>query len=249
LNVIYVLNAALLTQRGEKRTAVLEELEALRAFDEDKNVLIRSMFRTADTYAFLKHWDKALAKSKEAVAISDKEATSKKGYRQNSSGSIYSLGNQFESGKQLAGAAELYSMAYAASIKEGSDEMFKLNAQNIEPLLKDYKENHDTAAGAAFLKNLLNISIKSCGPDNTFTREWLIRLSTFYLQNGDKAKGNQIYDQLAASIFKPGMTVSKENQDSLASYADLLNMSGMRLESGKIKNKLKSLEQQHCKAD
>lgn len=248
LNIIYVLDSMLSNQMGEKRVEILEELEALRAAGEDKNVLIASMFHTADTYAYLKHWDKSLAKCKAALAISDNLVTPKRGWRLPCSGSFYNIGRQFESGQQFAGAAELYSMGFAASIKEVSDVNIKMNVRFIDGLLKKYKEAHDTKAGAAFLNNLLKISIKSCGPDNTFTRDWLIRLSTFYLQNGDRAKGKQTYDQLASSIFKPSMTVSKENQDSLAPYAELLNASGMRLEAGKIRNKLKSLDQQHCAA-
>ncbi|MBA4074553.1 MAG: hypothetical protein C0508_05875 [Cyanobacteria bacterium PR.023] len=91
-------------------------------------------------------------------------------------------------------------------------------------------------------------SSKALGPDNTFTRDWLIRLSTFYFQNGDNAKGKQIYDQLAISLFKSGMTVSKENQSSLIPYSELLNASGMFCEASKIKDKLKLLDQQHCVA-
>ncbi|MFA6210767.1 MAG: hypothetical protein WCT03_06020 [Candidatus Obscuribacterales bacterium] len=248
LNIIYVLNAMLSNQLGEKRAEILEELESLRASDTDKNVLIGSMFQTADTYAYLKHWDKALAKCKAALVIGENLVIPKNGWRRHYSGGFYSIGSQFESGQQLVGASELYSMGYAASIKEGSDLNVSMNVRFIDSLLKKYKELHDTASGAALLNNLLQITTGASGPDNTFARDWLIRLTTLYLQDCDLIKGKQSYEQLASSIFKPGMTISKENQDSLRPLADLLNGRGMTREAGKIKDKLKSLEQQHCLA-
>lgn len=62
------------------------------------------------------------------------------------------------------------------------------------------------------------------------------------------AKGKQAYSTLASSLFKTGLSVSADNEKSLADYAKVLTQAGCATEAARINAKLAELEQQHCGA-
>ncbi len=245
-NIIYVLDHMLQGRVDDKRIAILEEMETLRSENANKSLLFGSMLRTADTYAYLKHWDKAMSKCKAALAVAQSAAEGGTRNAFPASGSFYNIGRSFEAGGQLTDAAELYCMAYKQSLNGDSDAIIQMNLRSIDGLIKTYEGKHDISAGAQLLTNLSEISKAKLGPYNTFTRSWLMKLSTFYLNAGDQVKGKHVYSELADSLFKPGMSMSKANEESLVEYSRTLKETGCKIEAAKVDEKLKELELKHC---
>lgn len=246
-NVIFVIDNMMSNAQGEKRVEFLEELEKLRSEKTNKGPLLSTMLITADSLAYLKRWDAAMKKCKEALTLyqSNREVHPTFG---SVSGSFYNIGRQFIAGGQLEGGAELYLTAYKLSLENDRDAIIQLNLRCLDDLFKSFADKHDIDAAAKFYNELVDSTRAKLGPDNTFTRMWLVRMSTFYLKNGDISRGKQAYATLASSLFKPGLSVSKANEEDLTDYAKVLTQAGCSKEAAKIKAKLLELEQQHCGA-
>lgn len=247
-NVIFVLEQKKTRCRDADRIAVEEELERLRANYPDKEALISSMLETANTLVYFKRWDEAMRKCKGALAVYQSTSSGKARMPFSLSGSFYNLASSFRTAGRIADASELTLMAYRQSVQEDRDVFIKMNLRCIDELLNSYDSAHDTAAAAKLLAELLSITRSTLGPDNTFTRMWLMRISAFYLKNGDVGKAKKYYQELVASLFKPGLSVSKDNEEDLLVYLNALNHHGCLSESAKISGKLKELEQKHCGA-
>lgn len=247
-NIAFVLEYKKGACIGEDRLLVEQELEKLRAGYADKSAYVSSLINTASTMAYLKKWDEAKSKCLQAMAAAKANNGGKARLGFRLAGSLYNMGTTFRSAGRLADASELSLEAYRLSVKEDRDVIIKMDLRCFDDLLKAYDKEHDTVASARLLTELLNITKSALGQDNTFTRGWLMRLSTHYLQSGDVTKGKQYYKELETSLFKPGMSVSKDNEVQLPTYANTLKQYGCSSEATKISSKLKELESAHCGA-
>lgn len=247
-NIAFVLDRKKSACRGEDRILVEQELEKLRSGYADKSAYISSLFDTANTLAYFKKWDQAKSNCQQALAAARANNGAKAMLGFGLSGSLYNMGRTFKDGGRLADAGEFTLEAYRLSLKDDRDVIIKMNLRCLDDLLKAYDKEHDTAASAKLLTELLASTKSALGQDNTFTRMWLMRLSSHYLQNGDMAKGKQYYKELETSLFKPGLSVSKDNEEQLPPYAATLKKYGCNSEAAKIGLKLKELEGAHCGA-
>lgn len=246
-NVAFVLENMKNYRRADRLSIELE-LEKIRAGYADKYAYFSSLLQTANTLAYYKKLDEALIKCKEAqeVAKNSGEGKSKMPFRL--SGSLYQMSISFRDAGRLTDASSLALDAYRLSIKEDSDAMISMNMRCFDDLLKAYAKAGDTAASVRLLTELLTITRASLGPDNTFTRMWLMRISTYCLEHGDMAKGKVYFKELESSLFKPGMSVSKDNEEQLSVYAKTLQQHELKGEAAKIRGKVKLLEDAHCGA-
>jgi tetratricopeptide (TPR) repeat protein len=246
-NVIFVIDRMVSQALGERRVELLAELEQLRGEKSNKVPLLSTLLIEADNLAYLKRWDGAKRKCQEALALyqNNKEVHST---FPSLSGSFYKIGRQFFAAGQQEEGAELQLTAYELSLDHDRDVIIRMNLRFLNDLFEYYADKHDIVAAAKLYSELVDSTRAKLGPDNTFTRMWLIKMSTFYLRNGDVAKGKQAYSTLASSLFKTGLSVSADNEKSLADYAKVLTQAGCATEAARINAKLAELEQQHCGA-
>jgi hypothetical protein len=147
---------------------------------------------------------------------------------------------------QMDKAGEFFMIGYKRSLHEQGDYGSQHLMNDIEKLANKYRDSNNSEPGGKLLQDGLEISKASLGEDGMLTREWLMRLSTYFLLAGQRENARRVNQELIESVTKPGMSIAKNTADDLITLARLLRKRGYSQDAGKIERRLKEFESQQC---